>query len=1143
MSEKFLEYKKLDLKKIYNNIDKYWKDYKLFQKIQDNFLKNFNNKNSYKYVLYEGPPSLNGDPGIHHVLSRTIKDIFCRYHSLKGKIVFRKSGWDTHGLPIEINVEKKIGINKNDVGKKISINDYNKICKKFVNESLKKWINFTNKIGYWIDLKNYFKTYDSKYIESVWWIIKELYKKNLLYNGYTVQPYSPYAGTGLSYHELNMPGTYKKVEQVSPIVKFKLIKNTLSNKIKNIIGDIYLLSWTTTPWTLPSNTALSVGYNVDYLLIKIYNFNNSCEENLIFSEKSINKILEPNKYYEISNHKSIKLIYKEKIPYFKILKFKGKYLFNSRYEQLLPWFKPYYNYNNAFKIVNCDFIDINEGTGIVHISPTFGLEDFLISKKYNIPSMIVLQNNKLVPLVDFQGKFINNFPHGLSEKYIKKEFNPKKNETFSVENKIISLLKKENKIFKSENYKHFYPHCWRTERPIIYYPLYSWFFKTTSIKDKMIDLNNKINWYSNSHNKKNNRFNSWLKNIKDWNLSRSRFWGTPLPIWKNKSGKEKIVIGSIKELILEIKKSIKNGIMSYNILEKFKLNDMSDENYKNIDLHKHVLDKIILVSSKGEPMKRDPDLIDVWFDSGSMPYAQFHYPFENKNIIEKNILFPSDFISEGLDQTRGWFFSLHTISCAISRSISYKNVVSTGLVLDKNGQKMSKSKGNTIDPINLINNYGPDAIRWYIVSNSEPWDNSKFDVYGINTVIKRFFGTLYNVYSFFTMYANIDGFSYKEKDCIDNYNDMDLWIISKLNNLIKDTEKSYNNYNPNKVTRLVTSFVINNLSNWYIRICRRRFWKEKYTKNKISAYQVLYTCLISVSKIISPIVPFFSEIIYVNLNSITNKENFISVHLSLYPIYNINLVNSDLEYKMSLAKKIVNMILSIRKKNNIKIRQPLENVMVICNKNDKYNHLKKISYIILKESNVKKIKFPSSFKIIELFKYIKPNYRSIGKKFRENTKEISYLINNLTQVDIKNLEKNKKIIINTKSQKKFNLLLEDVIISTKYIKNWAISFDNNITVALDLKITESLKKEGIIRDLIRYIQELRKKENFHVLEKILIYINTKNKYINLIINCNKLLLCKETLSKNIFIWNKKEGSKFYIEDKYIFIKIKKYNYI
>ncbi|WP_185877782.1 isoleucine--tRNA ligase [Blattabacterium cuenoti] len=1140
MSGKFLEYKELDLKKMSKNIETFWENYNIFPKIQNNFWKNINNKSCSKYVLYEGPPSLNGDPGIHHVLSRTIKDIFCRYHSLKGKIVFRKSGWDTHGLPVEINVEKKIGINKNDIGKKISINDYNKICKKFVNKSLKNWVEFTKKIGYWIDLNKPFKTFDSKYIESVWWIIKKLYKKDFIYKGYIVQPYSPCAGTGLSYHELNMPGTYKKVEQISPIVKFKSIKNTLPNNIKNVTGDIYFLSWTTSPWTLPSNTALSIGSNIDYFLVKIYNINNDKKENLIFSKKSINKILQPSKYFIVPNDNYIKSYNKkDKIPYYIICQLKGEDLINSKYEQLLSWFKPYHNYDKAFKVINGDFVDVNEGTGIVHISPTFGFEDFLVSKKYNIPSMIIFHENKFIPLVDRQGRFIKSFPHGLSEKYIKKEFNPNKNETFSVENKIISLLEKENKIFKSEKYKHFYPHCWRTEKPIIYYPLNSWFINTEKIKNEMINLSNKINWYSNSYNRVNNRFESWLKNIKDWNLSRSRFWGTPLPIWKNKSEKEIIVIGSIKELFIEIKKSIKSGVMSYNMLEKFKLNDMSDENYKNIDLHKHVLDNVILTSSKGEPMKRDPDLVDVWFDSGSMPYAQFHYPFENKNFIDKNILFPSDFISEGVDQTRGWFFSLHTISSAIFKSISYKNVIPTGLILDKNGQKMSKSKKNTINPMYLIDNYGPDAIRWYIVSNAEPWDNLKFDINGIHTVIKKFFGTLYNIYSFFTMYANIDGFTYKEKDCLSHYTDMDFWIISELNTLVNETEKCYNNYNPNKVTRLVTFFVINQLSNWYIRYCRKRFWKEKYTKSKISAYQVLYNCLIYISKIISPIVPFFSEIIYINLNSITNKEKFISVHHSFYPIYNINLVNSDLEYKMFLAKKIVNMILSIRKKNNIKIRQPLKNIMIICNKKEKYSHLKKISNIILKESNIKKIEFPSSFKTIELFKIIKPNYRSIGKKFQKKTKEISNIINGLTQVDINNLEKNKKIFINIKKEQ-FSIYLEDVIIVTKYIKNWAVLFDNNITVALNLRITKSLREEGIVRDLIRNIQKLRKEINCHVLDKILIYINTKqNEDINIIINNNKFFLCKETLSNNIFLWKKEEGSKIIIEHQHIFIKLKK----
>ncbi|WP_185877261.1 isoleucine--tRNA ligase [Blattabacterium cuenoti] len=1142
MPKKFSEYKELNLKKIFIEIIKYWKENKVFQKTQENFKKNFySNKNIY--VLYEGPPSLNGPPGIHHILSRTIKDIFCRYNYMKGKIVFRKAGWDTHGLPVEINVEKKIGINKNDIGKKISVENYNKICEKFVNDSLKEWELFTEKMGFWIDLKNNFKTCNSKYIESVWWILKKFYKKNLLYKDYIIQPYSPAAGTGLSYHELNMPGAYKKIEQISPIVKFKLIKNTLSkdNQFKNISGNIYLLSWTTTPWTLPSNTALSVGINIDYVLIKIYNHFINIKENIIISEKSISNVLPQNEYFPVNNENKIKLSGK-KIPYLIINKFKGKKIINVRYEQLLPWFSPYKNMHKAFRVVISDSINVEEGTGIVHISPTFGLEDFLIAKKYDIPSMLIKKNNLLVPLVDFQGKFLDDFPYGFDNKYINNAFNPKKNNFFSVDEEIVSFLKKENKIFKSEKYKHFYPHCWRTGKPIIYYPLHSWFINNEKFKNKMIILNDKINWYSNNIDKNNNRFDSWLKNVKNWNISRTRFWGTPLPIWTTKNGKEKLIIGSIKELIFEINKSIKHGIMSHNIFNEFIINDMSDENYKKIDLHKHILDKLILVSPKGNPMKRDPDLLDVWFDSGSMPYAQFHYPFENKGFIDNKILFPSDFISEGSDQTRGWFFTLHIISSAIFKSYAYKNVVYTGLILDKNGYKMSKSKGNTIDPIDLINNYGPDSIRWYIIFNSNPWDNIKFDMDNINIVIKKFFSTLYNIYSFFALYANIDGFIYKEKDNYKYYTQLDLWILSELNTVIKKSNEYYKKYNPTKVVRLVDDFVLNQLSNWYIRLNRRRFWKNKYTKNKISAYQVVYNCLLNISKIISPIVPFLSEKIYIDLNLTTKKEKCLSIHLSKFPDHNNNFINKNLEKKIRLAQKIVNIIFSLRKKHMIKIRQPLKRVLII-DYQKKQDKLKDILDIILKEANVKEVKFTDSYKNLKLIKYVKPNYKLLGPKFGNNTKQICKLIKKLNQKEIKKIEDNKEINLFF-DKKNFIISLEDVKIITEYIDNWAVSSIDNLTIALDLNITKSLKNEGIIREIIRYTQYLRKKLCYVVTEKILIYINNNCNYnVKEILIEYKNIICKETLSMNILFCDKldkKNGIEININNNKIFLQIKKF---
>ncbi|WP_185871526.1 isoleucine--tRNA ligase [Blattabacterium cuenoti] len=1152
MSIMFKEYKKLNLSQITIEIYQYWKELKI---LQNNSKKN---PLSYSYILYEGPPSLNGKPGIHHILARTIKDIFYRYHTLKGKKVFIKAGWDAHGLPIELNVEKKMGITKNDIGQKISVKKYNNLCKDFVNKSLKTWKLFTEKIGYSLNLEDFFITYDAKYIETIWWLIKKLYSKNLIYKGFTVQPYSPAAGTGLSYHELNMPGTYKEVKQLSAFLKFKAIKNTLPNKFRNITGNIYLISWTTAPWTIPSNTALACGYDIDYVLVKTYNTYTFLKENIIISEKLINKIFLSNQFYSVSSQVELDCYEKinkknYKIPYLIIEKFKGKELIFGKYEQLLPWFKPYYNEKNAFQIVPGDFVNIEEGTGIVHISPTFGIDDFMVSKKYDIPPMLVLNEENIpVPLVDFQGKFIKNFPYGFSEKYVKNEFNKNQENYFSVDKEIILFLEKEQKIFRTEKYIHSYPHCWRTEKPILYYLLNSWFIKTEKIKEKMIFMNHKIQWYPGFIGKK--RFSSWLKNTKDWNFSRSRYWGTPLPIWRTEKGDEEVVIGSIKDLIFEIRKSVKHGFMPYNIFKDFILDDMSNHNYNKIDLHKHILDKIILVSPKGEPMKRESDLIDVWFDSGAMPYAQFHYPFENKEFIDKNLLFPADFVSEGVDQTRGWFFTLHSISSLLFDSVAYRNVISTGLVLDQYGRKMSKSKGNTINPFDLIKNYGPDAIRWYFIFNSEPWDNLKFNINEIRTIINKFFITLYNIYSFFALYANIDGFSYKEKEYLDSYTELDFWIISELNTLIKKTDNYYANYNPTKTARLISSFVLDKLSNWYVRLCRRRFWKEKYTKNKISAYQILYQCLIVVAKLISPISPFFSEKLYMDLNSVTGKETYKSVHMASFPSWNLNLIDKKLENKMLWIQKIIAMVFSIRKKNEIKIRQPLQKLMIlISNKDEKMRfQLEQSSEILTQEANVKKIEFSSSYKNLEYIKHIKPNYQSMGPKFGKKTREISELMKKFSQKEIKTFEKNKKHIFFLKG-KEIILFLEDVKISTEYIKGWSVLFDQKFTIALDLRITDSLWEEGFIRELIRHIQKLRKDKKYNVTEKILIYINVKNvkedkKYQNrvkIIIQNNKNFICKETLGINIILQNNKtkfEGSeeKIYFEGKFILhMKIQK----
>lgn len=1113
MSLKFKEYNKFDLLSITNNIMKDWNKNNIFMK-SISF-----RKESPLYIFYEGPPSANGMPGIHHILSRTIKDIICRYQTLKGKQVQRKAGWDTHGLPIELEVEKKLSIIKEDIGKRISIKDFNQYCENFVLNNIKAWNKLTELMGFWVDYQNPYITYKSKYIESIWWLLKKLYKKQALYKDYTIQPYSPAAGTGLSSHELNLPDTYKTITDLTITVQFKIQKVTLPKILQNINEDIYFLAWTTTPWTLPSNTALAVNPDIEYITIITYNQYTYLPICIIIAEKLVKKQLSTI-FFQVKNKEEFQKYYNNfdnGIPYLPLIKIQGKDLMGSKYEQLIPWVSPYRNNENAFQVVIDNFVNIDEGTGIVHIAPTFGINDFLIAKKYNIPMMLVLnKDGDPIPIVDMHGKFIedNRLPHKFIGCYIREEYSNTPDKEINLNLALVEKLKNENKAFKIEYYQHLYPHCWRTSKPILYYPTHSWLIKTTKFKEKMIDLNQSINWIPNTIGKK--RFNNWLSNISDWNISRSRYWGSPIPIWRTNDGKEEIIIGSIKELILEIEKSIKIGFMKKNPFTKFIIGDMSETNYDNINLHKHILDNVILTSSSGMPMKRESDLIDVWFDSGAMPYASVHYPFENKELIDNQKIFPSDFVAEGLDQTRGWFYTMHAISSILFDSIPFKNVIVNGLILDKNGQKMSKSKNNTINPFQILSNYGADCIRWYMISNKALWENIKFDINIINNINKKFFNTLYNTYSFFALYANIDNFKYQEQNIDFNQRiDIDKWILSKINNLIKIVDDYYDNYNITLAARSIYHFVIDDLSNWYIRICRRRFWKNEYTKDKISAYQTLYTCLIIISKLSAPIAPFFADRLFKDLNNITKQENFESVHLTKFPIYNNKYINNILETCVMLTQNIISLAFAIRKKENLKVRQPLNIIKVFCDIDQLTNYLDSVIQWIIQEVNVKKVVFITQTNNSDIFiKRIKINYKILGPKFGKDIKLINKELNTFSQQDISNLEEKKQCILLI-NNKKIIIYSNEINIITENMKGWSVLSHQELTVALDTTINQELLNECFIRSLINNIQKLRKKLNFKVIDKIYVYIDIISSLKKYIIQ-NKAFLCQEILAYDIF---------------------------
>ena len=1089
----FQEYKKLNLANAHKNILEQWQKNNTFKKSID---KHKNNKN---FNFYEGPPSANGMPGIHHVIARTLKDLICRYKSLKGYKVNRKAGWDTHGLPIELGVEKELGINKDDIGSKISINEYNNACRSNVMRYKNSWEDITKKMGYWVDLDNPYITYENKYIESVWWLLSKLHEKDLLYKGHTIQPFSPKAGTGLSTHELNQPGCYKNVKDTSTVAQFKIINNKLSNFLfSNTKNDIFFLAWTTTPWTLPSNTALAVGAKINYLLIETLNQYTGEQISVIIAKELAPKFFpKKNSSLSFSGYKKGN----KNIPFKVLGVFDGKKFNGLSYEQLFKYEQP--QDGDAFKVVLGDFVTTQDGTGIVHMAPSFGADDNRVAKQNGIGSLT---------LVDKQGKFLNTVTD-FANMYVKNEYYEKEEDRpkLSADIQIIIYLKEKGYCFHSEKYEHSYPHCWRTDMPILYYPLDSWFIKTTDFKERMIELNKTINWKP--HSTGEGRFGKWLENLVDWNLSRSRFWGIPIPIWKSKNGDDEICISSIEQLKKEIEKSISAGFMNKNILEKFSVGDMNDENYTTFDLHRPYVDEIVLVSKSGSPMYREIDLIDVWFDSGAMPYAQLHYPFENKDVFEQN--FPADFIAEGVDQTRGWFFTLHAISSMLFDSVAYKNVISNGLVLDKNGNKMSKRLANAIDPFNVIDKYGADATRWYMVSNAQPWDNLKFDEDGIIEVQRKFFGTLYNTYSFFALYANIDGFTgTEEKTSIQDRNELDRWIISELNTLIKQVENNYNDYEPTTVTRLIQAFVIDKLSNWYVRLSRRRFWKDKYSVEKIAAYQTLHECLINITIISSPIAPFYTDQLYQDLKKYSH-DTFSSVHLSDFPTVNEGYINDDLQRRVGLAQKITSVALSLRKKEKIRVRQPLQKVVIpVLDKNTKED-IESVAEILKHELNIKKVEIIDETSTF-ITKKIKPNFKTLGPKYGKDMNFISKKISEFNSEDIKLLEREKTYKITDK----IILDINDFEISTGDVEGYSVSAHENITVALDIAITEELKDEGLAREFVNRIQNLRKEIGLEVTDKITIRVEENHKLSNAIKN-NFSYICEETLALTLYYEEKK----------------------
>jgi isoleucyl-tRNA synthetase len=1126
MSAKFTEYKGLDLSQVNKDVLKHWEDIRAFE------LSLETRKDGPSYVFYEGPPSANGIPGIHHVMARTIKDIFCRYKTQQGFLVNRKAGWDTHGLPVELGVEKALGITKEDIGKSISVAEYNDACRKDVMKYTDLWEDLTHKMGYWVDMENPYITYDSKYIETVWWMLKELYNKGLLYKGYTIQPYSPAAGTGLSTHELNQPGCYRDVKDTTCVAQFKVVKNEKSAFLFDSNPNVYILAWTTTPWTLPSNTALCVGANIKYVKVNTFNPYTGDGVTVVLAKDLVNAHF---------NAKNAELPFDDYKPGDKNIPFKvegeftGSQLDGIDYEQLFAWIKPM---GDTFRVITGDFVTTEDGTGIVHIAPTFGADDARVAKQSNIaPLHMIDRDGKIQPMVDRTGKYflIENLDTDFVQnnvnvsaykefagRYVKNAYDDKLADSDnSLDVDLCVVLKKENKAFKIEKHVHNYPHCWRTDKPVLYYPLDSWFVRTTAVRERMIELNNTINWKPASTG--SGRFGKWLENLVDWNLSRSRYWGTPLPIWRTEDGSEEKCIGSAEELMLEINKAIKAGLMDKNPYEGFAPNNFAKDNYNKLDLHRPYVDQIILLSESGKPMTRETDLIDVWFDSGAMPYAQVHYPFEGAapSISPKvggGLPFPADFIAEGVDQTRGWFFTLHALATMLFDSVAFKNIVSNGLVLDKNGNKMSKRLGNAVDPFQAIEQHGSDPLRWYMIANAQPWDNLKFDIGGVEEVKRKFFGTLYNTYSFFALYANIDGYKGNEPQVpVEQRPEIDRWVISLLNSLVKEVTEAYETYEPTKAARAIQTFVGENLSNWYVRLNRKRFWGGSFNTDKLAAYQTLHACLETVALLGAPIAPFYMDRLFGDLNKLSKRFTEPSVHLAAIPAVNESLIDSQLEERMHYAQDISSMVLALRRKVSIKVRQPLQKMMIPILDESFEAQIDKIKDLVLAEVNVKELEFLKDSSGI-LVKKIKPNFKTLGPKYGKLMKPIAEVVGQMGQSDIAQLEKAGTISVIVDGNA-IELGLEHVEISSEDIPGWLVASEDRITVALDVNVTDELREEGIAREFINRIQNLRKDSGFDVTDKIRLTIQ-KHAAINNAIEKHKAYIAAQTLAVDILLVDK-----------------------